>query len=210
MVYRSIALSQVDGAGGESIGHDLAGRLGFGYLNEALIAQVAGDQGLDAATVADAERRRTLLERLTQAAALSGVDVVAPDASYFAVDRADAILALIQDAVREAAGRGNVVLVGHAASYACADRRDVLRVCITAPLASRVSRVADAQGISEKDASKLLRQSDAGRLSYLKRVHGVDVESPTDYDIVVNTDRLGIDAAVDAILALTLTGDDQR
>jgi cytidylate kinase len=210
MRYRAVALSQVDGALGEAIAHGLAERLGFGYLNEAVIGQVASDQGLDAATVADAERRRSLVERLAQATAFAGVDVVASDASLYAVDRTDLILGLIRDAVRDAAARGDVVLVGHAASYACADRTDVLRVCITAPFEARVLRTADSRGISEKDATKLLRQSDAGRLSYLRRVYGVDGESPTDYDIVVNTDRLEPRAAVDAVFALARTADRAR
>lgn len=202
MRYRAIALSQVDGSGGEAIASALADRLGFGYLNEAVIAQVAAEQGLDTATVADAERRKSFLERLVHATAVAGVEGISADASLYAIDRTDAILGLIRDAVRDAADRGNVVLVAHAASYACADRPDVLRVCVTAPLATRASRVAQAQGISEKDATKRLRQSDAGRLSYLKRAYGVDGESPSDYDIVVSTERLDTDAAMDSILAL--------
>ncbi len=205
MGYRTIALSQVDGAGGESVARDLAERLGYRYLSEGVIARVAADQGLDTATVAEAERRKSFVERLVQAAALAGAQGVVPDASVHLTDQTDAILALIREAVRDAADSGSVVLVGHAASYACADRPDVLRVCVTAPLTTRVSRVAATRGISEKEAAKLLRQSDAGRVSYLKRVYGVDGESPTDYDVVVNTDRLGPDVAIDTIVALAGT-----
>ncbi len=210
MEYRAIALSQVDGAGGEPIARGLAERLAFGYLNEAVVAQVATDQGLDAATVADAERRRTLFERFAQATAMAGLDGIATGASLYEADQTDVILESIADAVRDAAERGDVVLVGHAASFACADRSDVLRVCVTAPFGSRVSRVATAQGIGEKDAAKVLRQSDAGRRSYLKRVYGVDRESPTDYDLVVNSDRLALDAAVDVILSLARTAHLER
>ena len=207
MHYRAVALSQVDGAGGESIAAGLAERLGFGYLNEAVIARVAADQGLDPATVADAERRRSFVERLTHATALGGLDGIA-SAPLYPVDQTDAILALIRDAVRDAADGGDVVLVGHAASFACADRPDVLRVCVTAPFDSRVPRVAEAQGITEKEATKLLRQSDAGRASYLKRVYGVDGESPTDYDLVVNMARLDSDSAIDVVLVLVKAPDD--
>jgi cytidylate kinase len=47
-----------------------------------------------------------------------------------------------------------------------------------------------------------LRQSDAARANYLKRVYGVDEESPTDYDVVINTERLTPDAAAGLILGL--------
>jgi cytidylate kinase len=210
MDYRAIALSQVDGVGGESIGRGLAARLGFGYLNESVIVQVASDQGLDPATVAEAERRKSFVERLARAASFAGLEGMAAGAPLYAVDQTDEILAMIRDAVCDAADRGKVVLAGHAATFACADRADVLRLCVTAPFASRVSRVAADTGIDEKDAAKLLHRSDAGRLGYLKRVYGVDAESPTDYDIVLNTDRIDSDAAIDAILVLARLADHQR
>jgi cytidylate kinase len=205
MGYRAIALSQVDGAGGELVGRDVAQQLGFGYLNEAIVAQVAKDQGVDTAVVVGAERRKSLLTRVAEMAARGAVDVV-PDPSLYVLDQTDTLLSLIRDAVRDAADRGSVVLVAHAACYACADRPEVLRVCITAPLPARASRVASALGISEKEAARSLRRSDAGRASYLKRVYGVGGESPADYDLVINTERLAPDAAAGLILGLVQTG----
>ena len=141
MGYRAVALSLVDGAGGESIGHQLARKLGFGYLNEAVVAQVARDHGVDPAIVAGAERRKSFFTRVAEMAARGAVDV-APDPSLCVLDETDTLLALIRDALRDAADRGSVVLVAHAACYACADRPDVLRVGVTAPLPARESRVA--------------------------------------------------------------------
>ena len=201
MGYRAIALSQVDGAGGESIGHDLARTLGFSYLNEAIVAQVAKDQGVDPAIVVEAERRKSFFTRVMEMAA-RGAYHAAPDSSLYAFDETDTLLLLIRDAVRDAADRGSVVLVAHAACYACADRSDVLRVGVTAPLSTRVSRVASALGIGDKEAARSLRQSDAARASYLKRVYRVGEESQTDYDLVLNTERLAPDAAAGLILGL--------
>jgi len=201
MGYRAIALSQVDGAGGESIGHDLARTLGFSYLNEAIVAQVAKDQGVDPAIVVEAERRKSFFTRVMEMAARGAVDV-APDPSLYLFDETDTLLSLIRDALREAADRGSVVLVAHAACYALAGRSDVLRVGVTAPLATRESRVASALGITDKEAAKWLRRSDAGRASYLKRVYGIGEEAPTDYDVVLNTERLAPDTAASLILAL--------
>lgn len=202
MGYRAIALTHVDGAGGETIGHEVAQKLGFGYLNEAIVAQVADEHGLQPETVAVAERRKSFFARVAELAAMGAAGGLAPDPGLYVFDETDTVLSLVRDAVREAAERGNVVLVAHAACYACADRADVLRVCVTAPMATRVSRVAAARSISEKDAAKLLRQSDAGRANYLKRVYGVEHEDPADYDLVVNTERLTPEAAVALILAV--------
>ena len=205
MGYRAVALSQVDGAGGESVGRQLAQQLGFGYLNEAIVAQVARDHGIDPAIVAGAERRKSFFTRVAEMAARGAVDVP-PDPSLYTVDQTDALLALIRDTLRDAAGRGSVVLVAHAACYACADRLDVLRVGITAPLPARQSRVASALGVTGTEAARRLRRSDAGRASYLKRVYGISQESPADYDVTLNTGRLTPDAAVGLILGLVQAG----
>jgi cytidylate kinase len=201
MGYRAVALSQVDGSGAESIGRDVARQLGFGYLNEAIVAQVASDRGVDPAIVSDAEQRKSFFTRLAEMAA-RGVPEVMPDTSLYAFDETDTLLQLIRDAVRDAADGGNVVLVAHAACYACAGRPDVLRVWVTAPPSTRASRLASALGLSDKEAAKLVRQSDAARASYLKRVYDISEESDTDYDIVINTERLTTEAAAGLIVGL--------
>jgi cytidylate kinase len=201
MGYRAVALSQVHGVGAGSIGRDVAQRLGFGYLNEAIVAQVAKDQGIEPGTVIEAEQRKSFSTRVLEMTA-RGAFFATPDSSLYASDETDTLLSLIRDAVRDAADRGSVVLVAHAACYACADRSDVLRVGVIAPLSTRASRMGAALGIGDKEAAKSLRRSDAARASYLKRVYGVDKESPADYDLVINTERLAPDVAVGLILGL--------
>jgi cytidylate kinase len=201
MGYRAVALSLVDGSGAESIGREVAQQLGFGYLNEAIVAQVASDRGVDPTIVSDAEQRKSFFSRLAEMALRAAPDMSSSPRLY-AFDEADMLLWLIRDAVRDVADRGNVVLVAHAACYACAGRPDVLRVWVTAPPSTRASRLASALGLSDNEAAKSVRQSDAARASYLKRVYDISEESDTDYDVVINTERLTTDAAAGLIVGL--------
>ena len=114
MGYRAVALSQVDGSGAESIGRDVAQQLGFGYLNEAIVAQVASDRGVDPASISDAEQRKSLFSRLAEMALRAAPDMTDRPRLY-KFDETDMLLWLIRDALRDAAERGNVVLVAHAA-----------------------------------------------------------------------------------------------
>jgi cytidylate kinase len=103
---------------------------------------------------------------------------------------------LIRSAIEETAETGEVVIVAHAASHALAARADVLRVLVSASEETRRARVAHDENLSEKDAARSVDSSDSARADYLKRFYGTKSESPTQYDLVVNTDRLTPDEAV--------------
>jgi cytidylate kinase len=107
---------------------------------------------------------------------------------------------LIREAVIQTAARGKVVIVAHAASHALDAGPQTLRVFVTASPATRAKRVATAEQVDDARAARTIKDSDAGRRDYLKRFYSVDSESPTDYDVVVNTDHVSTDDAVEIVL----------
>src|SRR6266498_5543251 len=138
MPIRVVAISHTDGAGGESVGRIVSERLGFRYVDEEIIRIAADKEGLEYHLIADAEKRKSLLARLVEGLGRVGVAgagigaVTIREASEFT--RSDDFRALILEAIRETADRGDVVIVAHAASIAVANRDDLLRILITAPL----------------------------------------------------------------------------
>ena len=126
MGYRAVALSQVEGSGAESIGRDVAQQLGFGYLNEAIVAQVASDRGVDRAIISDAEQRKAFFSRLAEMALRAAPEMSSPPP--LRAFNEPMPLWDIRDAVRDAADRGNAALVAHAACYARAGFRRAPRL----------------------------------------------------------------------------------
>ena len=108
---------------------------------------------------------------------------------------------LIEQVLREAAAQGDVVIVGHAASIPLAGTSGLLRVLVTAAAETRISRLAQAQGVNAGKAGKAVRHSDDERRSYLRRFYGVDEERPDQYDLVVSTECLTYEAAARTIVA---------
>jgi cytidylate kinase len=106
---------------------------------------------------------------------------------------------LIRGAIAQAAEQGEVVIVSHTASILLAGREDLLRVLITGSAERRVARIATARGVSEQDAAQLLSDEDTVRADYLNRFHDERDELPTDYDLVLDTDRLSIEEAAEFI-----------
>jgi cytidylate kinase len=198
-----VCISRPDGAGGAEVGHHVAERLGFDYVDEVIVARAAAKGGIAPGDVADEEQRKSVLGRIVREIGRT----VGPDSYGFAGLSSpylegltpEAVRSLIQDAIEETASRGNVVIVSHAASLALSARPNVLRVLVTASPETRAARLSEARGLDPKDARKTIKDADAARADYLRRFHGVDVELPTHYDLVVNTDALSVEQAVDLV-----------
>jgi cytidylate kinase len=203
MARTVVCISHAAGAGGEEVGRLVAERLGFLYVNEEIVARAAAKGGVDAADVADEERRKSLAARALNAIAQGGgeawtLGAVGPLSSREELD-GDDIRSLIRETIEQTAARGKAVIVAHAASYAIGHGDGVLRVLVTASPETRTTRVAEAEGLDQAGAARALKESDAGRADYLKRFYDVREESPTHYDLVLNTDALSIEQVADLI-----------
>jgi cytidylate kinase len=206
---RVVCISHATGAGGEEVGQLVAEQLGFLYVDDEIVARAAAKAGVGAAEVADAERRRSLIVRALDAIAQGGgetwtIGTVGLPPIEGGLGRYD-LLALIREAIEQAAARGNVVIVAHAASHVVARAPDALRVLVTASPDRRATRLAELQGIDADEARRIIKEADAGRRDYLKSFHGVDQEAPTHYDIVLNTDVLTIEDAAHVVSLLSRT-----
>ncbi|MDP9307760.1 MAG: cytidylate kinase-like family protein [Actinomycetota bacterium] len=203
MTRTVVCISHSSGAGGEEVGRLVAERLGFLCVDEEIVARAAVKGGIDAAEVADEERRKSLAVRVLNAMARGGGDAWAfggsvPLRSGEELD-SDDIQALIRETIEQTAARGNAVIVAHAASHAISPGPAVLRVLVTASPHTRAARVSDAEGLDQADTARALKDSDAGRADYLKRFYDVGEELPTHYDLIFNTDSLTIERVAELV-----------
>jgi len=197
-----ICISRAHGARGDEVGRLVAERLGFQYVDEEIVAEAA-EGGISPADVADEERRKPalgrLLQEITRSAATDSYGISGMARKSEGATPAE-IRGLIQAAIEETAARGDVVIVAHAASFALSRSRDVLRVLVTASPESRAQRLTETLGFDPETAQKAIKESDAARADYLRRFYRVDEESPTHYDLVVNTGSLAPERVADLVI----------
>jgi cytidylate kinase len=197
-----VCLSHATGSGGEEIGKQVAQQLGYLYVDEEIVARAAAQGGVEPRDIADEEHRRSFAGRVLEVLAEGGGDAwtfgAGAAAAMESLRPAD-IRALIRETVVQTAARGRVVIVAHAASYAVEPDPAKLRVLVTASPTTRAQRVSAQDTLDEPQAARMVKEADAGRRDYLKRFYGVDRESPTDYDLVINTDVLSTEHAADMI-----------
>ena len=198
MAHRIVCISHATGSGGEEVGRLVAQRLGFLYVDDEIVARAASEGGVDPAEVADEERRKSLVVRMLEGIAQSGDAWALAGSGSPRVGEelsSDAIRALIRETILQTAARGDVVIVAHGASYAVSRAHEALRVLVTASPETRAARIADLKSLDRAAAVREVKDSDAARRDYLRRFYDIAQESPTHYDVVVNTDALSVDQA---------------
>jgi cytidylate kinase len=100
--------------------------------------------------------------------------------------------------MHELAERGDAILVGRGGSRILRDDPRAFHVRLVAPLPVRVRRVMEYRWVQEGVAKKLIADSDSRRSNFCESYLGVDWSSPLEYDLTVNSGRLG-PAAVDLV-----------
>ena len=202
-----ITLAREFGAGGETVGHLLADRLGVEYLDGKIVDEAARRLKVTTDVVENYdEKTGGLLDRLLRQLATvdfsTPQDVAAwtPPYGDLAWDPRKSVLAVTQEIIRRQAATGNGVIVGRGGAYVLLDQPDVHRVFLRAPFEFRVRAIMDSKGMDEAAARKYLKERDANSAAYIKQVYGHDWQHPSHYDLVIDTSRLGHQLAVDLII----------
>jgi hypothetical protein len=179
----------------------VAERLGYRYVDDEVIEQAGEWAELAPAFVADAERRKPLMDRMLGRLGES------PSTSRLPVGQGGRSLptdsdlqVLIKQVLASIADEGSVVIASHAASFALSGE-GVLRVLVTASAETRAQRLSSAKNVDSRAAERLVKQEDAGRADYLKRFYAIEREVPTHFDLVVNTDVLTPERAAGVVVA---------
>jgi cytidylate kinase len=88
---------------------------------------------------------------------------------------------------------GHVILVGRGANVITSKLENVFHVRLVGSLEKRTERVQQVYNLGRQDALEFLRKEDNGRRHYLKEHFQKDIDDPTLYHLVVNTDRISYD-----------------
>jgi cytidylate kinase len=198
-MFRILTVSREFGSGGGTIAQIVAERLGWDLLDKALIESIARTANVDADLARRYDERvDSWLHRINRgglhAAAISGGATTVEAEIFDAASTA----ALAQRTIREAADKGNCVIVGRGAQCVLQERQDALHVFVYAPWASRVERLRARLGAVER-IGELMRQTDHERASYIRTYYGCDWKDLHLYHMMI-TSQLG-DETVAGIIA---------
>jgi len=199
-----ITVTRQYGAGGAKLARLVAERLGWTVIDNEFVSAVAAKAGLPPEEVAAHEERvPSLTMRLARALAGSSPEMFVPLAAAAGEPDEEALVAVTERVIQEAAGHGRVVLVGRGAQACLAGSGEIeaLHVYVVAPRDVRVRTIVERLGLPEKEAAHSVDATDADRDRYVHRYYGRRRDDASNYHLVVNTALLGCEAAVDLVVA---------
>ena len=177
-----IAIGRQFGSGGHDIGKVLAEKLGYDFYDAEIIQMTAGTTGYTPEFVKKNE------EIMTNSLLYDLVNQM-----YLNIDRQDEapkdkIFEAECQVVRDLAKKGNCVIVGRCADYVLRNSGNCLKVFFSAPLVSRIRRVAQRQNITEGEAKATVQKNEKLRADnyryYTRRMWG----AAGNFDLSLNTD----------------------
>ncbi len=177
-----ITISQGMGCGGEAIARHVAGGLNLELYDDVKLKEQALKMGIRADEV------KTFDEKLP---------------GFF--DRIwgrtpDLYLDLMEAVVYEVAKGGKGVIIGHGSNILLREFDCALHVLIYASQASRVQYLSEQQGLSPEAAEKLIRKHDNERTGFLKYAFKIDWNDVSQYDLTINSEKLGAETAAKLII----------
>ncbi len=108
-------------------------------------------------------------------------------------------VAFIQAAILRHLKNDNAVYCGLAGHFFVKDIPHVLKVRIIADFDDRVREEMKREGISKKEAARLLKKDDEERRKWSKALYGIDTWDPSLYDLVIHIKKITVDDAVSII-----------
>ena len=197
-----VAISRELGAGGLSVGEAIAAEIGASLLDErTLIAELAVRGGFSA------EYLRRVDEAPPSLASTFMQDIARATALVQAMDvrsTEHAVHDEIRSIVLERAATGNVVLIGHGGAALLVPhvgRNEIFSLLLHAGRSWRVGRVMERFAVGRTEAEQRVRQTDELRRRYVQHFFSTDIYDAHNYDLVLDTERTGMPAAIEIALA---------
>jgi cytidylate kinase len=192
--FRNVCISREAGAGGGTIARLVGTRLNWKVYDHELLEAIAHGMAVPAE---EARLYDELAPSLVQDWLLPlREEHYAPQEAYL-----DHLAKLVESIGRS----GESILVGRGAGQLL-PRSETLSVRIIAPLKFRAKNLAAQMGVSQRTARKAAIERDRRAAKFVKTLHRVDIDDAHQYDLVLDSQSLGLTIASELIVLAVRLG----
>ena len=188
-----ITIGRSYGAGGRTIGRQVAEMLHIPYYDSELLEKAAEATGLN----------RKFLESMDEKPMTSGMlyrSVGFGTDSYN--DIAGTAIRAQREVIEKVASEGPCVIVGRMADQVLSGKYKLLRAFVTSGNDSRIKRIMDRDLLSEEDAIRKMNKVDKERAAYYNQRSQTSWGNAEGYDLCLDTDFFGMNGTVSLIVSI--------
>lgn len=197
MQVEYITIEREYGSGGTEIAKRLAEKCGIACYGAEIMEHAAKELHISVAEAQQYEEKITnsfLYSVFAMSQMQTGnTEMLSMESRLYVAERS---------AICSLAHYGRAVFVGHCASEALKEQGNILHVFIRAAEEFRNRRAVSNYGIDEKDVESVCRRFNKKRAKYYAFNTSKKWDDMSNYDMVLDSSRLGIDGCVRAIAAL--------
>ena len=193
-----ITIGRQYGSGGREIGRRLAARLEIPYYDKEILSEASKESGICEELFEDHDEKptRSFLYSLVTGVQTHGN----PSTMYMDMPLNHRIFLAQFDTIRRLAGNGPCVVVGRCADYVLRDEKNVVNVFLKADMEHRIQRAIE-RGAEPSRAQDIVKRRDKERASYYNYYATTTWGDVNNYDLCLDTGKVGYDGAVDMIIA---------
>ncbi len=193
-----ITIARGFGSGGCEIASKLSEELGIPYYDRQLLAMASEQSGIDESLFVEVDEKLRGTHLTSLLAKVPNTEVIEPREKKFV---SDINLYNIQaQIISELAKTETCIVIGKCADYILRHYDNVISIYIEANRKACVESIMEKMYVSEARANHLIKMTDKYRASYYKYyTGGRDWTNPTNYDMTLNSARIGKDKCVKVI-----------
>lgn len=194
-----ITIARQYGSGGKTIGEMLADRLGVHFYNKELMKLASEDSGISEALFVNADEKvkNTRLFKIAQNV-YSG-ELIPPESDDFT--STDNLFNYQAKIIRKLAEEESCVIVGRCADFVLKDYDNVLSVFVHAPHDFCMEQAAKKHSMNARELDRFIQKTDKHRAEYYKYHTGREWTDARNYDLCLDSSKLGFERCVDEIIA---------
>lgn len=197
MAHTIITIARQYGSGGRTVGRMLAEQLHIPYYDRDIITLASEDSGINARLFED-EKLKSPLRSLIKSRGVDSYKVLTHESAGFIKD--DNLFAIQAKIIRQLADEGPCVLIGRCADHILCGRQGVVSVFVHAKPDFCLREAMKVTSLSNREVLRLIEKTDDYRAKYYKYCTGKSWNDARNYDLSLDSSKLGFEGTCKAIL----------
>ncbi len=194
-----ITIARGYGSGGRTIGKALAERLGVNCYDREILQMASDESGINEALFHKADEK--VQPSLFKKKNVYTGELIPPEDSDFVSN--ENLFNYQAKIIEQKAREESCVIIGRAADFILRTYPNVVSINIQAPFDVCVAEIAERESLSIKEAERKVSKIDKYRSDYYSYYTGRNWMDLTNYDICLNSARIGWNQCVQAIIEFT-------